>query len=40
MLLPLRSDIARKALEADREGVAAHWKMYETWANMDVNGKG
>ena len=40
MLRQSHPEEAKKLLELAQGDVAARWKMYETWASMDVNGKG
>jgi pyruvate-ferredoxin/flavodoxin oxidoreductase len=40
MLRQSHPEEAQKLLELAQRDVAARWKMYETWATMDVNGKG
>ncbi len=40
MLRQSHPEEAKNLLELAQGDVAARWKMYETWASMDVNGKG
>jgi pyruvate-ferredoxin/flavodoxin oxidoreductase len=40
MLRQSHPEEAKKLLELAQGDVAARWKMYETWASMDVKGKG
>jgi pyruvate-ferredoxin/flavodoxin oxidoreductase len=40
MLRQTHPEEAQKLLEQARQDVAAQWKLYETWASADVDGKG